>query len=221
MNALQVPHPSRDVNDTAFRDFIIDDPVPPSWTLYAAWQFHESIEPVRSSDAFPMIASSLVVDSCRPIYMSNEFLTGYWMSVEVARDTPITAGHNTLIELGDDTPITARHDAFGGYTYLDSPWAYTETLPIPWFLEDGMDGMYGVVEHLKQWAREYEPRVEFSSPYVSGFEDDAVELRYVVFDIYIPRDSEYGVFYDNFFGRAAEQLTPRDLGRLAVGVMFS
>ena len=134
---------------------------------------------------------------------------------------PTTAGHYTLIEAGDDTPITARHDAFSVYTYLDSPWSYTDALETPWFLENGMHGMYGVVEHLKQWAREYEPRVEFSSPYVSGFEDEVVELRYVVFDIYLPRDSEYDAFYDNFFGRLADRLAPKDLSRLAVGVMFS
>ena len=168
-----------------------------------------------------MIASSLGVDLRRKVYFSNQISARHWTTFEVARDMPTTAGHYTLIEAGDDTPITARHDAFSVYTYLDSPWSYTDALETPWFLENGMHGMYGVVEHLKQWAREYEPRVEFSSPYVSGFEDEVVELRYVVFDIYLPRDSEYDAFYDNFFGRLADRLAPKDLSRLAVGVMFS
>ena len=211
----------RDVNDTTYRDRATDDPVPPFWKLSATWQFRESIEPAESFEASPMIASLLGVDLCRTVYLSNQILARYWTSVDVARDMPITAGHYTLIESGDDTAITARHDAVGVYAYLDRPWSYTDALETPWFLEDGMDGMYGVVEHLKQWAREYEPRVEFSSPYVSDFEDDAVELRYVVFDIYLPQDSEYGVFYDNFFERVANRLAPKDLGRLAVGVMFS
>ena len=221
MNALQVLDPSRDVSDTTYRDRAVDDLVPLSWTHRATWRFRESVEPIRSFDASAVIASSLIVESCRTICMSDKILAEYYTSIETGRDMPITAGDYTLIEPGHDTPITARHDSFGAYTYLDSSWSYTNALETPWFLEDGMDGMYGVVEQLKRWAREYEPRAEFSSPYVSGFEDETVELRYVVFDVFIPQDTEYDMFYDNLFGRVADRLAPEDLGRLAVGVMFS
>ncbi|MYA44596.1 MAG: hypothetical protein F4Z31_22955 [Gemmatimonadetes bacterium] len=229
MNAMQVLNPSRYVSGAPHRDSAVDDLITPFWKHHAKWRFQESVKPIPSFDASVVIASSAIVDSRRVRYMSQEIVAEHDTPIEVVHSAFIMTGHDNLIDAGDytlidaghDTPITAGHDPVSSYVYQDMWWSFSSAPEKPWFLEDGMDGMYGVVEQLKQWAREYEPHAEFSSPYVSEFEDETQELRYVVFDVHLPRNAEYGVFYDNFFERVAERLAPEDLGRLAVGVVLS